>query len=415
MAKKFANAGSNKAFENVGKKSAEKAQVITIQYLANENLIDNPDNEDEDVDYTEDLELAMRENGFTDPIEITDFGMEDGKYMILSGHRRRTAGVRVGFDVFPCLIRHFENQEDLDNYYLLANAHRDSARNPFLFCSRYKRHESYLIKTGFKGNIREEVAKRLGLSIQQADRYNTMNKIILPIWDLIRGEIVGMSSVQPIASHSQEEQMEILSIMKEAISSGVSLTRETMKKLVEEYRNGKRTWAEISESSRERSMPLSGLIEPEIKEQEKEPEDIRESSEGEQEISRVAIEADSGDSEGIEPEQKPVELEPKSEQEIEESENGGEADKKEKKSPMSEDEKQIKRADDIMKLLHKLDSNLSEIYQCIDKENGLEMLEAMGNIASVLIDEMFSISEQFDLQEAFEKKTKVVVSSIENF
>ena len=80
---KFDRAGANKSFGEVGKKAAEKATVITIQNISTENLLDNPEN-GEDVTVTEDLELSMQENGFTDPLEVTDFGQEAGKYMILS-------------------------------------------------------------------------------------------------------------------------------------------------------------------------------------------------------------------------------------------------------------------------------------------------------------------------------------------
>ncbi len=96
---KFDKAGANKSFGEVGKKAAEKATVITIQNISTENLLDNPEN-GEDVTVTEDLELSMQENGFTDPLEVTDFEQEAGKYMILSGHRRRQAGLKVGFTVF---------------------------------------------------------------------------------------------------------------------------------------------------------------------------------------------------------------------------------------------------------------------------------------------------------------------------
>ena len=129
---KFDKAGANKSFGEVGKKAAEKATVITIQNISNENLLDNPDN-GEDVNFTEDLELSMQENGFTDPLEVTDFEQEAGKYMILSGHRRRRAGMKVGIEVFPCLVRHFKNNNEVKNYMLSSNAQRDSEKDPFLF------------------------------------------------------------------------------------------------------------------------------------------------------------------------------------------------------------------------------------------------------------------------------------------
>ena len=241
---KFDKAGSNKTFDKVGKKEAEKAQVFVVVNINNENLIDNPEN-GEDISFTEDLELSMKENGFTDPIEVTDFEMEPGKYMIISGHRRRSAGVKMGISVFPALIRHFNNSQEVKNYTLLSNSQRDSAKDPFLFSKRYKMHENYLNESGFTGNKREEIAKRLGLSIQQADRYNMMNKIILPVWDMIRKELVGMSSVQPMAAHTEDEQNDIYLIMNEALDDGNTLTRDTMKVIIDNYRKGKKKLNEI--------------------------------------------------------------------------------------------------------------------------------------------------------------------------
>lgn len=146
---KFDKAGANKSFGEVGKKAAEKATVITIQNISNDNLIDNPEN-GEDVTFTEDLELSMQENGFTDPLEVTDFEQEAGKYMILSGHRRRRAGIKVGIEIFPCLVRHFQNKREVKNYMLSSNAQRDSAKDPFLFLSGISCMSNTLLKLDLK-------------------------------------------------------------------------------------------------------------------------------------------------------------------------------------------------------------------------------------------------------------------------
>lgn len=384
---KFDKAGVNKSFGEVGKKAAEKATVITIQNINTENLLDNPEN-GEDVSMIEDLELSMRENGFTDPIEVTDFEQEAGKYMILSGHRRRQAGLKVGITVFPCIVRHFQTKNEVKNYMLLSNAQRDSAKDPFLFSKRYKLHEQYLMESGFKGKVREEVAKRLGLSVQQADRYNMMNKIILPVWDMVKEEKVGMSSVQPMASHSIEEQKEILVIMEEALRSGMTLTRDTMKKLIDGYRDGKRTWDEITSLSRDSELPLNGAINPEIGEM-KDPAEERDRND---EVRRDPIE------------------------DTEEDANEGEEEREhEKKLPLTEEEKQIKRGKDIMAALHKLDTTLSEIYKFEDKESGLGMLDTMGSTVSVLIDEMKNLSEEFGAGENFNEKCSVIKDIIEQY
>lgn len=357
---KFDKAGSNKSFKSVVKKEAEKAQVIVVVNISNENLIDNPEN-GEDISFTEDLELSMKENGFTDPIEVTDFEMEPGKYMIISGHRRRSAGVKMGMSVFPALVRHFNSRQEVKNYTLLSNSQRDSARDPFLFSKRYKMHETYLNESGFTGNKREEIAKRLGLSIQQADRYKMMNKIILPVWDMIRKEQVGMSSVQPMAAHSEDEQLEIYCIMKEALDSGSTLTRDILKLIIDGYRNGKKEWGEIrSETS---------TIEKE------QPEEKNFDDETEEQAGR----------------------------------------KKKIKPAVSEEEKHVKRAKDIMSAIHKLDVNLKDDLICEDEESGQEILNAMSGVMELLVTQMQGISKEYGDNDEFKKRCKSILNLLKQY
>ena len=238
MAKNFDKAGSSKVFENVAKVEAEKARVITIKMVADSDLYNYPKNY-EDIDDTADIENSIRELGFTDPIEATTFGQPEGKYMIVSGHRRRKAGKRSGISIFPCVIKSFSNEIDVHNYVLLSNSQRDSAKDPLLFSKRYKMHEEYLKSREFKGNVREEIAKRLGISVQQADRYSAMNKVIEPVWDMIRRGIVGMSSVLPMATYTLDEQVEIFGMMEKHISLGGALTRETTRSLIDGYKTSK--------------------------------------------------------------------------------------------------------------------------------------------------------------------------------
>lgn len=355
---KFDKAGSNKTFDKVGKKEAEKAQVIVVVNINNENLIDNPEN-GEDISFTEDLELSMKENGFTDPIEVTDFEMEPGKYMIISGHRRRSAGVKMGISVFPALIRHFNNRQEVKNYTLLSNSQRDSAKDPFLFSKRYKMHENYLNESGFTGNKREEIAKRLGLSIQQADRYNMMNKIILPVWDMIRKELVGMSSVQPMAAHTEDEQNDIYLIMNEALDDGNTLTRDTMKVIIDNYRKGKKKWNEMIKNEEKLSQDLSSY---------------------------------------------------------EETKEEDEIVKKERKSTsLNEEEKKSKRAKDIMSAIHKLDANLKDDFVCEDEKSGEEMLNAMSDVMELLISQIQGISKEYGGNDKFKKKFQNILNILKQY
>ena len=99
MAKNFGKAGSMKQINAVAKASGEKANIVQVKLIADENLFDFEKN-GEDITHTEDLEVSMQENGFTDPIEVTDFGMEAGKYTIVSDIEEEWREEKLG-------LRHF--------------------------------------------------------------------------------------------------------------------------------------------------------------------------------------------------------------------------------------------------------------------------------------------------------------------
>ena len=405
MAKNFGNAGSMKAVANAKKVEQEKAQVVALQNISNDNLIDNPKN-GEDISFTADLEESMKQNGFTDPMEVTDFGMDNGKYMILSGHRRRMAGVKVfGKEFFfPCIVRHFDNAEQVQNYTLMANAQRDSAKDPCLFCARYKLHEEYLESIGFKGSKREEIAKRLGISAQQADRYNNMNKIILPVWDMVRAEIVGISSVQPMAKHTKEEQLVIYNIMQSAVDKGVNLSRDTVKKIVDGFREGKTTWEEIADMPRDSGLPLNGFADSEPSESRDNGESGNRNDEVNREHDPIADELDAMD---------------KAEREWNENQQDNEdgedeAEEKEKHEPTPE-EKALKLGEDIAKQLAKLDTSLQDIWKCKDKESAVDIVINMKSTMLALVDEMVRVSEDWEIIEEADNALTEIVEAVELF
>lgn len=411
MAVNFKNAGSLKTIENTKKVEQEKAQVVALQYIRNENLIDNPKN-GEDISQTADLEESMKQNGFTDPMEVTDFNMPDGKYMILSGHRRRAAGVKVfgGEYAFPCIVRHFNTAEEVQNYTLMANAQRDSAKDPCLFCARYKMHEQYLESIGFKGSKREEIAKRLGISVQQADRYNKMNDVILPVWDMVRAEIVAMSSVVALASRSESEQFEILGIMQEALAKDVTLTRDTMKSIVDGHKVGKKTWAAVAGIPRDSGLPLNSIFNTDSGET-KEPKTNDRRDEGYVGYDPIAAEYDAIDEEKKQWEQEQAEAAEQSQDVETETEEKGGAEK----HKLTPEEKKLKLGADIAQQLHKLDSSLQNVWKCEDSEKAKEMVINMESVVQALIDEMHRVSEDWDMADEFKSSMGAIESALAQY
>ena len=67
MAKNFGTSAMAKRIEQVKQTSAEKAQVIVIKMIKNDDLLDYPKNH-EDITNTIDLEKSISEIGFSDPL-----------------------------------------------------------------------------------------------------------------------------------------------------------------------------------------------------------------------------------------------------------------------------------------------------------------------------------------------------------
>lgn len=389
----FNKAVGAKAFNEVARVEQEKANVVALMNIRNSDLIDHPENE-EDITNTVDLEVSMREVGFRGSLEVTTFGAESGKYIIVSGHRRRAAAVKVfGEDfVFHCEVLDFKSEAEVYNYLVMANSHRDSAKDPLLLAKRYVKHEKALEKAGFKGSFREAIAERMGMSVQNVDRYKNISKIIEPVQAMIVAEITGISNVQPLAKYSEDEQYVIYNIMQEAFGEGVELTRTTVRKIADEYANGKTSWAEIVNAPRDSGLPLNGFMNTEPTESREPSEDSgNRNDEVRHDADPIAAEQDAmdADKEAWEREQA----------ERDDADEDGEDEKHE----LSHLEKQIKAGKDIAKDCKKLDTKLQDIWKCEDNEAARDMIIDFGSLIRVLIDETYRLSDEYNLADEFNK------------
>ena len=408
MAKNFGKAtGISKTVKNVAKSSNTKANVIQIRMIPDDCLLDYAKN-GEDISYTADIEVSIQQNGFTDPIEVTDFDTKAGMFTIISGHRRRAAGRKQGIATFPCIIRHYDTAEQVHNAVLLSNAQRDSSKDPLLFCRRYKMHEEYLKEIDFKGSYREEVARRLGISAQQADRYRDFNKIILPVWDMVQQGIVGMSSVITMNTHPVEEQEEIFLILNEAIENGEKLIRPLCEKIIKGYRDGKRTFADIMEdkmkivsveNAKENETHIFEKME-EVTDKEEKLEPI----EQKEQIQDEPIEEDKEQREQIR--DKPIEED--KEQDNKDEEMNGEKQCKEKKLPMTENEKKKQRAIEMKKHLEALEIIFNDAYSFSDGDSAEITMKMMYKVIDIMIDELYQIGNEYEKKMIFQKAIEVI-------
>lgn len=125
----------------------------------------------------------------------------------------------------------------------------------------YRAKEKKYRKEGYSGSHRKQIAKDLGVSPAQADRYAYYDRLIHPLQKMVDNGIIGHSSLQMAATHPISEQQEIHTILCNAQKEGIRLTRELVINITRTYRTGKRTWDEIRPSCfntiKKKRMPLT--------------------------------------------------------------------------------------------------------------------------------------------------------------
>ena len=379
------------AFKEAAQKSNETAVVVMVKKIKNENLFDYKYNS-EDITDTADLEESIKQLGFTDPIEITDYGMPEGQYTILSGHRRRSAGVKLGIRIFPCLVRNFNSEAEIKNYVLLANSHRDSSKDPLLIAKRYRETKEYLKEQGQTTNFREEIAKRMGLSAKQADRYNRLLDIIPEGWALIQGNIVGMSSILKMSLHSEEEQREILEMLMECNNEGVRLSRDKCENIIEAYKNGIKSYGEFKKQDNVKFNDFSN------DETDGDIDDV----DDQRELFKNDAEYDSSDKNGG-TDNNIINIEDNSS--LNSAGNGevknAENPKDDIKPAISEIEKRNQRGVNINKIIGALETNFNEFYSFENDETAVLTMKSMQGIINIIIDELENIGAKYNKKEQF--------------
>ena len=170
--------------KNIATKSSEENLKRTVKNI-DVNLIDfNIDNDKIfNVDNLDSLISSIKRNGFEGSIEV--YSKKDGRYEIISGHRRYLANKAIGNLTIPCEVK--EEPTAIEKADLLIISNITSRQLTPIEKGRaivyYK--ENVLKPGGFKGNVREEIAKRFGYSSSNVHKYEALTKLTKELQDLV--------------------------------------------------------------------------------------------------------------------------------------------------------------------------------------------------------------------------------------
>lgn len=115
--------------KNHNKTKSKETKLEEIVYIDTDCLVDyekqaevygEPEVEPEFV-------ASVKDMGILTPLTVATDGLA-GTYIIISGHRRRRAAEEAGLDAVPCIIKEYENAEEMELEFLASNMQREKTK-----------------------------------------------------------------------------------------------------------------------------------------------------------------------------------------------------------------------------------------------------------------------------------------------
>ena len=162
------------------------------------------------MDDIEHLAKTIKEEGYNDPILV--FKNKNGRYEILSGHRRYEAMKLLGEKTIPSNILPEIPSETKKDLILLSSNIANRKLAPLDMARAIEFYKGILDRDPlFKGNKKAATAEYFGISQSNVQRYSVILKLIPELQEYCKKPNFPYSSLSKAANLSKEEQKELLS------------------------------------------------------------------------------------------------------------------------------------------------------------------------------------------------------------
>lgn len=232
MAKRdFRSADFAKKMQSTIEKSEMSGNSVTSVDIRLDKIDENPDNEVIfNMDDIERLAHAIQELGFSGAIEV--FKKEDGRYEIVSGHRRLRAMKLLGKETIPAIVSSKPDRIQLRKKLVGGNINnRDMKPMDWARVILYQRNTYYIedaekynkaldeTPEGFDrytpiDNVNAKLEADFGMKRSQLSHYMRLNKLIPELQEFVDAEYVAFSCVYVLSSNTEGEQREVFQAIK---------------------------------------------------------------------------------------------------------------------------------------------------------------------------------------------------------
>lgn len=167
--------------------TAPAGQQMRVVMLPAADIEPNPENRIYEIGDVEPLKESLAKEGVRNPLEVLP--AQNGKYMLIAGHRRWTAcreltsdGV-AGFDLVPCVIRSYQSHDDEVLSLITSNiTNRELTQGEKL--RQYEALKKIVAKKKadgkIKGRVRDEVARIMGRGTGSVNRLEAISGNCVP-------------------------------------------------------------------------------------------------------------------------------------------------------------------------------------------------------------------------------------------
>ena len=200
--------------ENFEEVKREKVRVVPLKYV--DDFPDHPFRVHDDESMA-DLVHSIEMNGVMNPVIARR--KEDGRYELISGHRRKFACEKLGLELIPIIVREL-SRDDAIIAMVDSNLHREHIL-PSEKAKAYKmkmdamnrqgkRTDLTSCPLGRKLNSANEIAEQSAESERQIYRYIRLNELAPKLLDLVDAGKIGFRPAVELSYLTEEEQQDLL-------------------------------------------------------------------------------------------------------------------------------------------------------------------------------------------------------------
>lgn len=212
-------------------------KVVELDIDSIDNFLNHPFNVVENEDLYN-LRDSIVEKGVISPILVRP--KNNGRYEVISGHRRMLASKLANKYTIPCIVRNLSNDEatiamvdsNLQREHILPSE-KAFAYKMKLEAEKHQGKKTYLssCQVGTKYRTDSRIAKQVGDSARQIQRYIRLTKLIKPLLDMVDEEKIAFSPAVEISFLTEEEQNWLLNSIEENSATPSLSQAQQLKKL----------------------------------------------------------------------------------------------------------------------------------------------------------------------------------------